>query len=373
MWGEITEMKSYFGLTAESEEFLYLDALRIVASFCIVIYHFSAQFDATTWSPGGKKFFHDLSLAVDLFFVISGYIICNVYGRRVETTEQYKEFMFKRFARLVPLHIVTFSIYFCVGAVAWMGIFTPNHPEAFQPRCIVPSLFLLQPFNFCDALAFNGVTWSIGSEMLMYFALPAVLILVRRPVVGLVVALATVIALTIIGRLLHWEWTAAAFDFGFVRAIPAFIFGAVCWSARGHLAKLKFTQAGFWGCCLLIGAGLIAGWDRLVLLFLMYLLVMLAAAASFKRPSRLLEAIAPLGQLTYSIYMLHTLVNFFVLGFIGKRLLGLDGGALLVLAVASALLLFPLGWASLMYIEQPARRWLTRLFMRRRTEQAALG
>jgi peptidoglycan/LPS O-acetylase OafA/YrhL len=88
-------------LRVESEEFLHLDVLRIVASLSIVAHHFRAGV-----TDFGESFFSKLfglSPMVDLFFIISGVIITHVYGGRVNNVQGTVGFFRARAARLIPL------------------------------------------------------------------------------------------------------------------------------------------------------------------------------------------------------------------------------------------------------------------------------
>src|SRR5271157_6057911 len=94
-------------LTAASDELLHLDVVRFIASFGIVFHH-SHEFyyrapdrAALTGRTAG------LALFVDLFFLISGYVIAHVYRRRVGSLGEIARFIQRRCGRLIPLHWLT--------------------------------------------------------------------------------------------------------------------------------------------------------------------------------------------------------------------------------------------------------------------------
>lgn len=77
-------------LYAESEDFLHLDFLRIIAALGVV-FHWRAS--VTLPGPIERwNFIDQLSSFVDMFFVISGFIICHVYARRMETISAFMFF-----------------------------------------------------------------------------------------------------------------------------------------------------------------------------------------------------------------------------------------------------------------------------------------
>ena len=94
-----------------------LTALRGIAALLVVIYHGNeiiAPFiktDTTFW-------FNKLYLMVDLFFILSGFIMCHVYEAyftKSQETGQVSGFLTARIARIYPLHVVTLTV--CVGMV----------------------------------------------------------------------------------------------------------------------------------------------------------------------------------------------------------------------------------------------------------------
>lgn len=81
-------------------------------------------------------------LFVDLFFIISGFIMCYVYKESVATLPQYTTFLRKRFARLIPLHYAVLLLYLSVLAIATVFQVKINHPEAFDLSCVPESSVL---------------------------------------------------------------------------------------------------------------------------------------------------------------------------------------------------------------------------------------
>ena len=73
-----------------------LDGLRGVAAFAVVLYHFGTATGNPYLAPAGK-------LAVDFFFVLSGFVLAHAYGRRIANRQIGPlEFLRLRFLRLWP-------------------------------------------------------------------------------------------------------------------------------------------------------------------------------------------------------------------------------------------------------------------------------
>ena len=95
---------------AEGERFRSLDALRGIAALAIVVYHLDDRLGWPFW-------FDNFYLGVDLFFVLSGFIIYAVYGDAIESGSAYARFLWLRIARIYPLHLATLLGFVVLQAV----------------------------------------------------------------------------------------------------------------------------------------------------------------------------------------------------------------------------------------------------------------
>src|SRR5580700_6668773 len=86
-----------------------LESLRGVAALIVVFLHIKWANPLTS-----LLFFRNGYLMLDLFFVLSGFVICHNYGRKIGNTGDVGHFMFLRFGRLYPLHL------FCL--IVFLGI-----------------------------------------------------------------------------------------------------------------------------------------------------------------------------------------------------------------------------------------------------------
>jgi peptidoglycan/LPS O-acetylase OafA/YrhL len=81
-----------------SERFATLDAFRGVAAIVVVLFHSGVELGL--WVP---RFGY---LAVDIFFLLSGFVLSHVYGKRLATGMSIAEFLRVRVVRLYPLYLV---------------------------------------------------------------------------------------------------------------------------------------------------------------------------------------------------------------------------------------------------------------------------
>ena len=150
-----------------------LDGLRGVAAMLVVWYHF---FEAFATSPVDQLMNHGY-LAVDFFFVLSGFVIGYAYdGRRIGAGQ----FMLRRVVRLQPMVVLSVVLgavaYLVQGSVRWDG--TPV-PFVHVAVALVLGLFMI-PVLPCAAadvrgngemFSLNGPAWSLFFEYIGSVAL----------------------------------------------------------------------------------------------------------------------------------------------------------------------------------------------------------
>jgi peptidoglycan/LPS O-acetylase OafA/YrhL len=92
----------------ERQPFRTLDGIRGIAATIVMTRHLPEMF--------GRLTFPRCYLAVDLFFVLSGFVIANAYGARLASGMGLAEFMRIRFIRFFPFYILAFA--FGIAALA---------------------------------------------------------------------------------------------------------------------------------------------------------------------------------------------------------------------------------------------------------------
>lgn len=122
-------------------------------------------------------FFSEGYLGVSFFFILSGFILALNYKTKIiNSTCSYKDFWVARFARIYPLHFVTFLLAF---PFVFNGSTVFNF-ALFQKT--FSNIFLIQSF-FTDwkiHYSFNSPSWSISDEMFFYIMFPFIITLFNR-------------------------------------------------------------------------------------------------------------------------------------------------------------------------------------------------
>ena len=94
----------------KSDSFISLNYMRGILSLWIIIYHLKSELS----NQYSEIFFFIASkgyLAVDIFFIISGFIISYKY-EYIYDFKSYLDYLFKRIKRIYPLHLITVFIIF---------------------------------------------------------------------------------------------------------------------------------------------------------------------------------------------------------------------------------------------------------------------
>lgn len=338
-------------------KFNNLQALRAVAALMVFFAHLVPHGFGMDWFL--YRFWWVGPAGVDLFFVISGFIVCYTAVKAGRTDEPAHiaagKFAIKRVVRIFP-------VYWIVLALAWL---IAGHVELAPPD--LPAYpawrywLLLVVHNNKVMLA-----WTLAYEMFFYLVLAVLILLsprnIYRWLAGWVVLQAGVIALA-------GTYRATGFDnFGWVMTSPLVLeFAAGCLVA--YLID-KGVRGGGWQSLLsgifLFSVGIyvnsqLGNWQQAwrVILFapgaamIVYGLINIEADKGIILP-RFLQRV---GDASYSIYIWHQLVVAILVKVTHKfGLLGpLPGWALVI---CYGLICLAVGFISYLLIEKPTQRWI---------------
>jgi len=157
-----------------TEFFAALEGMRGIAALGVVFYHISRHWPLyrTGIAPHGMLF-------VDLFFIISGFVISHIYVTRLKTPLDLGEFALLRTARLFPLHLFTLLLVagfmlilqsLAAGGAPYLGLardplLTGNTAKEFLHQLFLVQALLPHPSTF----SFNRPSWSISVEYCTYY------------------------------------------------------------------------------------------------------------------------------------------------------------------------------------------------------------
>jgi peptidoglycan/LPS O-acetylase OafA/YrhL len=142
--------------------FYTIDGLRGIAALLVVCRHIVPL-------HAGRLNFPSSYLAVELFFLFSGFVIAHAYDKRFDAGMGFWDFFKARLIRLYPLYFLGFAIaVLTVPLTRHMGFRT----WPLDPRLIVPNLLMLPTYLVFAGGAmfpFNGPSWTLFFELLANF------------------------------------------------------------------------------------------------------------------------------------------------------------------------------------------------------------
>ena len=345
-----------------------LTALRGIAAMAVVIEHFSATAEHHAAVSVPSVVAHGY-LAVDLFFVLSGFIMGYTYLAAFEANgiRAFPGFLAKRVARIVPLNVAVLFLIMLAGAVssATLGknlFFESNN----LPFDLLANLLLLQGLGI--GLNLNGPSWTISTEFAAYLIFPGFLWLMfnRRAVIAVIGFIIATLTLCGIASL-HTRFgldTGSIWQ-GLGRCLTQFTMGlgvyavyrkraSMQWLARDSVvAIVAVTIAVF----LLLRIDLFS--------VLPFSALILCLACNNGHAARLLSTRVPyfLGVVSYSIYLIHNMfrpVELELVRWLHPALLSLPQA--LAFALVGSLSVIPFSWLAFRFVERPGRNIVRRLF-----------
>lgn len=179
---------------------LELDGIRGVAIGLVLLWHYfvlPAQTVPGTFLSYLQACGRLTWTGVDLFFVLSGFLIGGILLDSRESPNFFRTFYIRRFFRIVPLYLVWLSLMCLILHFARAGKFSPalNEYMLRDRFTMVPYMFYLQNFWMAakDTLGWysSGGTWSLAIEEQFYLTLPLIVrFTTRQRLVRLVAAAA---------------------------------------------------------------------------------------------------------------------------------------------------------------------------------------
>jgi peptidoglycan/LPS O-acetylase OafA/YrhL len=160
-----------------------LTSLRGLAALWVVLYHYEVIYFSQLNPSNYTHLLEKGYLAVDLFFMLSGFVLTHVYRRAftVNVAKHYRDFLLSRVARLYPLHILVLLLFLTTALTSQLiqyiatGIFQDIPLEG--PRslaALAANLFMLQGLG-AGQLSWNYPAWSISIEFIAYLFFPFIL------------------------------------------------------------------------------------------------------------------------------------------------------------------------------------------------------
>jgi peptidoglycan/LPS O-acetylase OafA/YrhL len=292
-----------------------IDALRFIAIASVVVFHISGELLRRSGHPVDVQpryawlewICHNGDRGVRLFFVISGYILCQPFLR--QNLEHRKKvsltyYYLRRLTRLEPPYIL--SLLICTAAIK---IFWHTGWHELLPH-LFASMFYLHGLVYHQMSTINFVTWSLEIEAQFYILAPllAAVFLIRNAATRRMVMFAAMVGFGLLPQYLPHVDVGVTIFFYLNYFLAGFLLADLLLSPaavlqrhwRWDIASLIFWPAIF---------GIAAEWPPMH--FWMPFLVLPVYLAAFRGPisNKIfnIRSIALIGGMCYSIYLMHEL------------------------------------------------------------------
>lgn len=378
-----------------------LTGLRIVAAMWVVVFHFHfTPGDAYTkyWEPF-RAIVESGALGVDLFYVLSGFVITLTYLEKVGPRLRVRgtlTFLWARLCRIWPVYAAVTTLF-----GAWLLFKRTQVSDGFlayqlvQPDLTVWSyikqLLMVQLWNQprFDGVSFVGPAWSISAEWLAYVCFPLLVLLIFRlrrlpSVVLACLAVAVMVPLAYLSYSGHepvlqfaWLWrisggfTAGAFTYLAVREINLTPRVRQLAPVVTVLVLLEIAIGIVWASWR-SGPGGTGGFPGVVIVAFPLLVGSLALHQTGVARWLSTPSMVHGGRISFSLYLVHVPIFEIFWTLMAARPSLAPGTALATFLIPHLLIVVLLvGHLFYTYIEEPARVWLRRRGPRAATERMA--
>lgn len=364
-------------MSATNDRYDALDGLRGVAAIAVMISHLSQE-----------TLFQNAYEAVDLFFMLSGFVIAHSYGARLLGGMTNLEYVKRRIIRLYPMLLISLLIglpVFIEASRAGLSAYSSRNITS----ATLYNIFLAPYISELGGPIFpsNPPAWSLFFEMVASLAFVVIVRLNMRSIFKIIILSAIVFlitsALTTLDThghgLFDFEqgWSGSRLDGGFFRVAFGFLVGVLLYNRKNVIAKaVKAIVPPAFGniYCLYAFVLLLFLFPMSIRGFYPMLIIFCVAPwlVTFGSTIRCTSAIDIkvarfLGWLSYPVYLIHYPIGQAVFTFFGKPNQTATVPLLVTCAVTfvSAIILTKV-------VEEPIRAFLTRRFVGRSPARAGL-
>lgn len=366
--------------------------MRGLGALIVAFYHFRLEIpDQVALDEATFHIFPELHVFLDMFFIVSGVVICTVYSRVFEpgvTWPRFKSYIMARLGRIYPLHVFMLLLVLLLqlsrpvaGALGLVDTdATVFNDGAYSVWSFISNIFLLHSLGLHDMLTWNAPSWTISVEMAAYLVFVCMFLIPARwripyQVVTLIVSVA-ILAWVVPGHPVGS--LDLSYDYGVFRCLAGFMTGALIYemAKRDILERpLPMNIAQVVGLILFICMLVYSWWD--VLCYPIMGLYMWGLRSESGLIGRFIKQrlFYWLGEISYSIYLLHFVIILYMLGLEGLGIAALEPlfapenvwwkiSLMFALTIGGSVITFH-------WVEEPARHWFKSLSKRGQSQRQA--
>ena len=378
-------------LLRSKQRYEILDGLRGVAAILVIIFHF---FELYSFGNPAKQIVNHGYLAVDFFYVLSGFVIGYAYDDRWDRMS-YWDFYKRRLIRLHPMVIAGSLLGLCYYFFG-EGAICPNI-ESVKPYyfflTIIMNIFMIPTPNEMDIRgwgetnSFNGPNWTLSYEYLINILYSLVLRRLHTIIIGILCLLSSLLVLnltlnfdifnvmqdresakyTVIGG---WSLTSCELCVGFTRLFYPFFAGYLAYRLNFKIRiPYSFIICSllliFFLCFIRVGGDdypILNGiYEAFVIIVIFPLIIMIGAGDNTKNEI-IIKISKFIGELSYPIYITHYPIIYANAAWTGYHM----NDSLfnkIMLSIGSFVIMVFNAYALVELYDKPVRKWLSDRFI----------
>lgn len=361
-----------------------LDGLRGVAAILVVIFHILETFNE---GSRFKQLMNHGYLAVDFFFLLSGFVVAYAYDDRWEKMSKW-EFYKRRLIRLQPMVIMGMVIgallyYFQASDTVFPQIATMPVWKLILVMLVGCTLLPLPPSmeirGWGEMHPLNGPAWSLFFEYIANILYALFFRKFSNKVLGIFVLIfaGMLVQYTVFGPkgdvIGGWSFNLEQMYVGFTRLLYPFFAGVLL----SRLGKLIHIKGAFWVCSVLIlvifsiprlgdenSLWMNGLYESFCIILLFPLIVAIGAGGEIKNPLSL-KICKALGDISYPIYIIHYPLIYWYTAWVFENKIPLKDGYVIGIGVLISSIVIAI--LCLKFYDEPVRNWLQNKFQRRKS------
>jgi peptidoglycan/LPS O-acetylase OafA/YrhL len=366
------------GYPDSKSHYQILDGLRGVAAVLVVIFHVFETYSGNRFN----QIINHGYLAVDFFFLLSGFVVAYAYDDRWGKMTQW-DFYKRRLIRLQPMVIMGTLIgaalfYFQAGAAFPLIAATPIWKMLLVMVVgftMIPLLPSMDIRGWQEMHPLNGPAWSLFFEYIANILYALIIRKFSKKALAVFVILSALLLIRYTtmgpqGDLIGgWSVDKTQLNIGFTRLLYPFFAGVLLC----RMGKLIHIKSAFAVCSVLL-VGLLSvpriggsqhlwmnGIYESVCIIIFFPLIVSIGAGGNLTGKFATKACTFLGAISYPIYITHYPLIYLHIAWVTKYKVPMATGLLggLVLVVVS----IAIAWASLKLYDEPVRNWLAKRFL----------
>lgn len=294
-----------------------LAGLRGICAWWVVFFH-SLELMSESIPRPLARLLSEGYLAVDLFFLLSGFVIFLSYHASLSKNFPHSvgKFYWNRFTRIYPLHVTMLGGYLMLFLAFYLFSDSGSAPASYTWSNFFQSLFLVHMWIGSD-LTWNVPSWSISSEWFVYLFFPLMAYALRKMRGGVILHLLAIAASAL---LLNLVYTTGGLNslgsdiprMALVRTLLEFLMGVLIGSLyvnhKDFLEKYRnFNFGAFLVLCGVYAATSLMDYTVIPIAFA-FLIAYLSVTSSWIAGALSTPVLVYLGEISYSTYMVHYLV-----------------------------------------------------------------